>query len=317
MIINKNIIPLSGDASFRKFYRKKNKILVYCKKEKKTNLLNYDAINKILIKNKIKAPKLITNNYKNNFIEIEDFGDISFYNKINYKNSNKLFHYKKILITLQKLQKIKEKKIKTFLKSTYIVPKYTKKKLFDEANLFLNWYLPFVIKKNKQKKLNKKLRKIITKIINNLKSNKSFFVHRDFHVSNIMFFKGQPAIIDSQDSVFGNRAYDLASLIDDVRIKTTSKEKKKIFNEYVKINRNINVYEFINDFKILSVLRNLKIIGIFTRLFVRDHKRKYLKLIPNAWKLIEYRVKDEKIFNELKNLLDKNFSKKIRSKKWK
>ena len=132
-----------------------------------------------------------------------------------------------------------------------------------------------------------------------------------------MFFKGQPAIIDSQDSVFGNRAYDLASLIDDVRIKTTSKEKKKIFNEYVKINRNINVYEFINDFKILSVLRNLKIIGIFTRLFVRDHKRKYLKLIPNAWKLIEYRVKDEKIFNELKNLLDKNFSKKIRSKKWK
>ena len=317
MIINKNIIPLSGDASFRKFYRKKNKILVYCKKEKKTNLLNYDAINKILIKNKIKAPKLITNNYKNNFIEIEDFGDISFYNKINYKNSNKLFHYKKILITLQKLQKIKEKKIKTFLKSTYIVPKYTKKKLFDEANLFLNWYLPFVIKKNKQKKLNKKLRKIITKIINNLKSNKSFFVHRDFHVSNIMFFKGQPAIIDSQDSVFGNRAYDLASLIDDVRIKTTSKEKKKIFNEYVKINRNINIYEFINDFKILSVLRNLKIIGIFTRLFVRDHKRKYLKLIPNAWKLIEYRVKDEKIFNELKNLLDKNFSKKIRSKKWK
>ena len=317
MIINKNIIPLSGDASFRKFYRKKNKILVYCKKEKKTNLLNYDAINKILIKNKIKAPKLITNNYKNNFIEIEDFGDISFYNKINYKNSNKLFHYKKILITLQKLQKIKEKKIKTFLKSTYIVPKYTKKKLFDEANLFLNWYLPFVIKKNKQKKLNEELRKIITKIINNLKSNKSFFVHRDFHVSNIMFFKGQPAIIDSQDSVFGNRAYDLASLIDDVRIKTTSKEKKKIFNEYVKINRNINVYEFINDFKILSVLRNLKIIGIFTRLFVRDHKRKYLKLIPNAWKLIEYRVKDEKIFNELKNLLDKNFSKKIRSKKWK
>ena len=69
---------LKGDASFRKFYRKKNKILVYCKKEKKTNLLNYDAINKILIKNKIKAPKLITNNYKNNFIEIEDFGDISF-----------------------------------------------------------------------------------------------------------------------------------------------------------------------------------------------------------------------------------------------
>ena len=132
-----------------------------------------------------------------------------------------------------------------------------------------------------------------------------------------MFFKGQPAIIDSQDSVYGNRAYDLASLIDDARIKTTQKERKKIFNEYIKLNRNINIFDFSNDFKILSVLRNLKIIGIFTRLFIRDHKREYLKLIPNTWKLIEHRVKDEKVFTELKSLLDKNFSKKIRNKKWK
>ena len=317
MIIDKNTIPLSGDASFRKFYRKKNKILIYCKKGKKTNLLNYDAINKILNKNRVKAPKLITNNYKNNFIEIEDFGKISFYNKINYKNSNKLYYYKKILLTLQKLQKIKEKKIKTFLKSVYIVPKYTKKKLFDEANLFLNWYLPLIIKKNKQKTVKKKLINIIKKLINNLKTKESFFVHRDFHVSNIMFFKGQPAIIDSQDSVYGNRAYDLASLIDDARIKTTQKERKKIFNEYIKLNRNINIFDFSNDFKILSVLRNLKIIGIFTRLFIRDHKKQYLKLIPNTWKLIDYRVNGEEIFTELKTLLDKNFSKKIRNKKWK
>ncbi len=154
-------------------------------------------------------------------------------------------------------------------------------------------------------------------MINSLKNKESFFVHRDFHVSNIMFFNGKPAIIDSQDSVYGNRAYDLASLIDDVRVKTTANERKKIFNEYIKLNRNINIFEFSNDFKILSVIRNLKIIGIFTRLFIRDHKKQYLKLIPNTWKLIDYRVNGEEIFTELKTLLDKNFSKKIRNKKWK
>ena len=75
-----------------------------------------------------------------------------------------------------------------------------------------------------------------------------------------------------------------------------------------KINENI----FQNDFEILSVIRNMKIIGIFTRLAVRDKKKKYLKLIPYTWKLIEMRIKNKKIFNELKKILDSNFSKKIR-----
>ena len=68
---------LSGDASFRNFYRNKNSILVYCKKEKKSNLLIYDAINKILLKNKILAPKLLSENYYKNYMEIEDFGDLT------------------------------------------------------------------------------------------------------------------------------------------------------------------------------------------------------------------------------------------------
>ena len=46
-----------------------------CKKDKRSNLLIYDAINKIFIENKILAPKLISENYSKNFIEIQDFGN--------------------------------------------------------------------------------------------------------------------------------------------------------------------------------------------------------------------------------------------------
>ena len=56
----------------------------------------------------------------------------------------------------------------------------------------------------------------------------------------------------------------------------------------------------------------MKIIGIFTRLAVRDKKEKYLKLIPYAWRLIELRIKNNKIFDDLKKILDLNFPKKIR-----
>ena len=67
----------------------------------------------------------------------------------------------------------------------------------------------------------------------------------------------------------------------------------------------------------MSVLRNLKIIGIFTRLAIRDKKKKYLKLIPYAWNLIEDRINNNDIFFDLKKEIEDNFPKKIRIKKWK
>ena len=59
-----NSKKLAGDASFRSFYRSKRSIIVYCEKNKKSNLLEYDAINKILIKKEVLAPFLISQNYK-------------------------------------------------------------------------------------------------------------------------------------------------------------------------------------------------------------------------------------------------------------
>ena len=127
-----------------------------------------------------------------------------------------------------------------------------------------------------------------------------------------MITKKGLGLIDSQDAVYGNIAYDLASLIDDVRLKTSIKIKDFIFHEFLKKNKNLDHKKFKNDFDILSVLRNFKIIGIFTRLSMRDNKNKYLKLIPYAWKLIELRTSKNPIFNDLNYLLIKNFDKKKR-----
>ena len=85
----KSLIKIKGDASFRKFFRKKNNnytsIIVFAKKEKLKNLLVYDAINKILNKNKILAPALYKENYSENYIEIQDFGNETIFNKLKKK----------------------------------------------------------------------------------------------------------------------------------------------------------------------------------------------------------------------------------------
>ena len=313
MNLNK-LKSLSGDASFRKFYRYNNNIIVVSKRETRKNLLIYDAINKILIKNKIKAPKLISQNYKSKNIHIEDFGNTTVYQQIKNNNKKKLIYYKNIIKLLNLVQKIKTKKIKTFYGSIYEVPKYSKKILLNEAKLFIDWYVSKKIKKKYQTLLKKKLILVLKSLINKIKFDSKTFVHRDFHVSNLMIKNKKLCLIDSQDAVFGNIAYDLASLIDDVRLKTSKRFKQDIFEEYIKTNKKMHIENFKNDFEILSVLRNLKIIGIFTRLSFRDKKHNYLKLIPYAWKLIEQRTEKNKKFIELKTILDKYFSQKKRIK---
>ena len=230
------------------------------------------------------------------------------------KNQSKLF--KNVIFLLKKIQKIKEKKIKNFESKNYILPLYSKKVLFNEAKLFMQWYVPKKINKKKVTKLNKKLSNEINYLLSKLKLKNDTFVHRDFHVSNLMISKNKIGVLDSQDAVIGNKAYDLASLIDDVRIKTSKKIKNSVYNFYIDLNKNkINKNYFKNDFEILSVLRNLKIIGIFTRLAIRDNKKKYLKMIPHAWELIESRINNNIIFYNLKNCFDNNFTKTCRMKK--
>jgi len=311
---------IKGDASFRSFYRKKNNkintIIVYATKEKEKNLLIYDAINSLLIENKILAPKLYKENYKKNFIEIEDFGDDTVFKLLKKSGSNKFNLYKKSIDLLSKIQKIKQKKIKNFNGKNYKVPVYEDNKLFKEAKLFSDWYAKRYISKKKLPILNIEINKQIKFLLSNLKFKNDTFVHRDFHVSNLIKYKKELATIDTQDALIGNRAYDLASLIDDVRFKSNKKLKNNIYNYYLKLNKNkINRSILLNDFEILSVIRNMKIIGIFARLAARDKKMKYLKLIPYAWKLIELRIKNNQIFEGLKKTLDINFSKELRNLK--
>ncbi len=305
---------INGDASFREFYRnRKNKsIIVVSKKEKLKNLLIYDAINKILIKNKILAPILLSENYINNYIEINDFGDQTLFHILKNKKNNKYVIFKKIIKILNKIQLIKDKKIKNFKNKLYKVQEYNNKILFDETKLFCDWYASKKLSKFKNIKFKKKFKSEVKNLLSKLNYKNDTFVHRDFHVSNFMYHNKKIAVIDSQDALIGNRAYDLASLIDDVRLKTPNELKEKVFKFYVKTNQKIDLEKFKKDFEILSILRNLKIIGIFMRLAVRDNKRKYLKLIPYAWELINHRIKEQNEFNNLMLLLKNNFPKFIR-----
>jgi len=300
---------ISGDASFREFYRLKKKnsssIIVNAKKDKYKNLIVYAVVNSILNSHKINAPKLLRNHIKNNMIEISDLGEKSFYEHV-VRKKNKLPDYKSLIKLLIKIQKIKTKPQYKLGKNKVKILKYSLSNLHRESDLFFDWYLKYTMKKKNVNKIKKTLRAELNNIYKKLKFKNDTFVHRDFHVSNIMYDKKKLGVIDSQDALIGNPLYDVASLIDDVRIKLPPILQDKLFYYYYKSSKlkKENIQNLKNDFDIFSVQRNLKILGIFVRLHKRDGKSNYLKYLPYTWSLINRRLKNS-VFNDFNILINK------------
>jgi len=308
--MNFKLKKIAGDASFREFYRiqknDKSSIIIFAKKEKFKNLIVYSAINKILNKNKILAPTLIKNFYKDNAIEITDLGKQTFYDYIKNK-SNKKKDYERLVNLIVKIQKIKLKNIYHFENYQIKFSKYSIKEMHKESDLFFNWYLKLLYKSKNFDKIKKVLKKELNIIYKKIHFRNDFFTHKDFHASNIMITKNSFSLIDNQDALLGNPLYDVASLIDDVRIKIPKNLQDHLFKYYCSKSKfEKKNYIFLkNDFDILSVQRNLKILGIFVRLYKRDNKSNYLKYLPYTRKLIERRMKNP-IFRKLRFLMKKH-----------
>ncbi len=311
---------IRSDASFREFFRlykgKKTSIIVTAKKEKFKNLIVYSAINKFFKKKGIYTPKLISQHFKEGIMEIEDLGNRTLLDYVK-KSKNKLNFYKKCVDVILKIQKIKPiRKIKLNSNKYFNLNSYNTRNLHKESSLFFDWYLPGVLGKKKSLKHQRIIKNELNKLYKKIFFKNQFIVHRDFHVSNIMPNNKKLSVIDTQDAILGNPTYDLASLIDDVRVKVPNQIKNKTYQYYLK-NCSIKKKQIPllkNDFDILSIQRNLKILGIFYRLFKRDNKPQYLKYLPYTWNLIELRIKN-KIFKNLEIVLKKAVNKKIRKKR--
>ncbi len=308
--MNYKLKKISGDASFREFYRveKNNKtsIIVLARKEQYKNLIVYSVVNKILNNHHILSPKLIKNYYKHNMIEITDLGDKSFYKYIKNKK-NKLKAYKKLIELIIKLQKVRLKNQYYFSGKKIKFTKYSLIHLHKESDLFFDWYLKHCSKNLKLGKIKKILKKELNNIYKKLHFKNNCFTHRDFHASNVMITQKRLSLIDSQDAIIGNPLYDVASLIDDVRIKMPNNLQDDLFEHYIKKSKfkDKDQSHFKNDFDILSVQRNLKILGIFVRLYKRDKKPNYLKYLPHTWSLLEKRMRNP-IFSKLNILFKKH-----------
>ena len=284
-IETKNLIPIKNDASFRKYFRVDKKILMDADPNLGEDVGSFININHVLREFKLNVPEIFTIDKENGFLLLEDLGENIFSQILNSENEEQL--YKQAIDVLVEIYK---KDLNKFSNFTFL-EKYSVEKLQDESQLFIEWYLKKYLKINIKDTDIKDFKDIINKIFNNLDTKFEKLVLRDYHVDNLILQKSKlglkkVGILDFQDAVLGSSSYDLISIIEDVR-RPISKDLKNILIKYFIDSTGYDPNQLEKELAFYSVQRNLKILGIFSRLNLRDNKSKYMGYNDNAWKYIE------------------------------
>jgi aminoglycoside/choline kinase family phosphotransferase len=293
------ITKLAGDASFRTYYRlciqNSTKIIMHAP----PNLINLDPFIEITHKlqmNNFKVPKIHAVDYENGFMLLEDLGDNLLLESITSENADSLYKKSMDLLANMQVQTSADESLAVFNKSC----------MFDELNLFNEWFVDRFL----EIKLDESSKNIISDtfnwLTNEICKQPLVFTHRDFHSRNIMLvpnyqFKDnfELGLIDYQDAVIGPFTYDLVSLIKDCYIEwplATTNDWIKYFYAKIKESHGYNEQEFIKAVDLCGLQRHLKVLGIFSRLSIRDNKDGYLKDLPLTFRYVMNCLKN---YNEL------------------
>jgi len=283
----------SADASFRKYYRlTKNdeSVIVMDTSLELESLSPFLDVTSRLLDANVKAPNILEKNQEDGYLILEDFGNTLLLSIINQENFQEF--YSEAIDEIIKMQNA----------NTSALPLYNKKFLHFEMDLMSEWYLQKKLSlelTQKQKELIASSLVAISEVV--LSQPQDVFVHRDFHSRNIMLTNKQEiGVIDYQDAMNGAITYDLVSLLKDCYIEFKRKEIEKLALTFRdKKGLQTEDKEFIKWFDFMGLQRHIKVLGIFSRLYLRDGKDGYLKDIPLT---LKYTIETAKRYEETKAL---------------
>jgi aminoglycoside/choline kinase family phosphotransferase len=298
--------PASADASFRRYFRvfKGNQSYILMDAPpKKESIQPFLEVANRLKDAQVNVPKIYVFDIELGVILMHDFGPTTYLGAISKDNATKLYgDAANALICIQK--NIDTKKMQH----------YDKNKMYEEMNLFVDWYLikykNIALSKTDISILDQSFKLIAKKV----SLQPQVFVHRDFHSRNLMFLtdpKINPGILDFQDALIGPITYDLVSLLKDAYVEWDEEfiidQSVRYWDKAKKENLPIqgDFSKFYEDFELMGVQRHLKVLGIFSRLSIRDKKNQYLDDIPLVEKYLWNTIVRYKELFPLRNLLDK------------
>jgi len=277
---------LAGDASFRRYERiagPRGRAMLMDAPPPQEDVRPFLLIAEHLRALGYSAPAILAEDRERGLLLLEDFGDDTFTRLLAAgADEQQLYNLAvDLLIELHRNPRA----------TSVALPPYDEARLLAEASLLTDWYLPATgqaLPADAREEYLSLWRRAFAVFADAAPA----LVLRDYHVDNLMRLEGRSSIaacglLDFQDAVIGPAAYDLVSLLEDARRDVTPGVIAAMRTRYAAAFPRLDRAQFDAAYAVLGAQRNAKIVGIFTRLMVRDKKPHYLAHIPRVWRLLE------------------------------
>ena len=274
------IAPLAGDASFRRYFRVLDggrRAVLMDAPPPHEDPRPFIAIAEHLTGQGFAAPRILARDLTHGLVLIEDFGDLRVKEHLDEKPTDELAVYTRAVDLLADLHRL----------PAAAVPPYDRAVYQREAGLLTEWYCPAATLDVDEQAYVCAWDQVLPIVEQSV--SRPVTVLRDYHVENIMLIDRPEArglgLLDFQDALAGHPAYDLVSLLQDARRDVPVAVEAAMLDHYRSVAS--PPADFGAAYAILGAQRNAKIIGIFTRLWQRDGKPRYLRFLPRMWGLLE------------------------------
>ncbi len=310
-----SVNPISGDASFRRYYRVTTEANTYVAVKAPSDRVNNQAFIKmaeLLAKYDVAVPRVLAFDLEAGFMLLNDLGDRLLLPALDANRADKL--YRQAIADLLKFQQIPAAEY-SFL------PPYDQKFLNFEMSLFNDWFVTRHLGLGLDQTANKTLTGTFAKLTESAIEQPTTLVHRDYHSRNLMLVaenstteesfddNASLAVIDFQDALIGPISYDLVSLLKDCYIHWPPHQVEKWCREYWKAATDKNLLsidfaQFMRWFDWMGMQRHIKVLGIFCRLNYRDNKPAYLNDLPLTMTYLHETAKKYAEFSDFCLLLE-------------
>ena len=287
--------PLTGDASFRRYERltlggRQAMLMDAPPPQEKVDA--FVAIARHLKSLGFSAPDIFAKDQDNGFLIIEDLGDNTFTRVLAAGETDRAEMSEVDLYSLAVDVLIELHRVATECVAPPGTEIYSDEKLLEEALLLCDWTWGALFGNPPSGEISNSYQAAWRETFGSLRRQPATLVLRDYHVDNLIVLEGRSSIarcglLDFQDAILGPKAYDLMSLLEDARRDIDPGLKDAMLERYFAAFPELDRDPFAAAFAVLAAQRHAKVIGIFTRLYLRDGKPCYLEHIPRVWRLLE------------------------------
>ncbi len=277
---NAQILPLAGDASFRRYFRivdgARQAVLMDAPPPQE-DPRPFIAVAEFLCAQGLTAPAIFARDLDRGMLLIEDFGDVRLRETVDAALPAEADHYAGVTDLLVHLHA---------RPPMDGLPTHGLDQWLDEVMLFTDWYCPALDVTVDRDAFRAAWTAALRPVENDGLSRVT--VLRDFHAENIMLVPGKNGIahyglLDFQDALVGHPAYDLASVLEDARRDVSPAVEAAMLDRY----QAATAIDITTAYWALAAQRNTRILGVFVRLWKRDGKSHYKSFQPRMWGLLE------------------------------